>query len=306
MKHVRSWILLPMSVLGSIACSDGGAADSQGQDEATPSWEAFQASVAHTARIVDGEERYIVEFDMPVRSRDLRSYYEQRFVNAEKSTVDVLSSTGADNVWSLSAARNLKYCVSTTFGTNYGRIQTEMKQAVAEWMQAANVRFVYKAGEDSNCVDANANVDLPVMPTAEATACAPFPDPNGLGNCTSEGRALVIDIAVTEAILAGIPFTPYHAQPNVTTQDVLTHELGHFLGLRHEHDRLNYAPDDQYCGKTTAPYRALTAYDSLSIMHYAWCGGGAGSGELTLSDKRGIASIYGPPVWQVLDLIWGP
>jgi len=49
----------------------------------------------------------------------------------------------------------------------------------------------------------------------------------------------------------------------VTSQGVFRHELGHVLGLRHEHIR---APGT-FCTEDSS-WRGVTAYDSASVMHY--------------------------------------
>jgi hypothetical protein len=73
---------------------------------------------------------------------------------------------------------------------------------------------------------------------------------------------------------------------------VLTHELGHVLGLRHEHTR----PEAGKCFEDNN-WRALTTYDAHSVMHYPQCNGlNTGDLVLTAEDKKGIALLYGQPV----------
>jgi hypothetical protein len=76
-----------------------------------------------------------------------------------------------------------------------------------------------------------------------------------------------------------------------TSQGVFRHELGHVLGLRHEHIR---APGT-WCTEDTS-WRAVTAYDSNSVMHYPWCPGATNVGDLfiTASDAAGVKALYGP------------
>ena len=69
---------------------------------------------------------------------------------------------------------------------------------------------------------------------------------------------------------------------------VLRHELGHTIGFRHEHTR----PESGACFEDNQ-WRALTAYDSASVMHYPQCNG-TNKGDLVLTnlDKTGAHSLY--------------
>jgi hypothetical protein len=69
---------------------------------------------------------------------------------------------------------------------------------------------------------------------------------------------------------------------------VMRHELGHTIGFRHEHTR----PESGVCFENSQ-WRALTAYDSASVMHYPQCNG-SNNGDLNLTnlDKAGAAALY--------------
>lgn len=75
---------------------------------------------------------------------------------------------------------------------------------------------------------------------------------------------------------------------------VLRHELGHVIGLRHEHIRSGAPPECP--DESTVNTFPFTAYDPKSVMHY-FCGG-VGTRDLAISDldKAGIQKLYGPPL----------
>jgi hypothetical protein len=73
-----------------------------------------------------------------------------------------------------------------------------------------------------------------------------------------------------------------------TLTGVLRHELGHTIGFRHEHTR----PESGTCFEDNN-WRALTAYDASSVMHYPQCNG-TQTGDLVLTnlDKQGATALY--------------
>lgn len=165
--------------------------------------------------------------------------------------------------------RNLTYWVNPATFRNAGEyelVRTNLRLAAADWEAACTtcgltIREV--------ATPANATFKVQFLPGAR-----PF------------------------AALAFFPHDPvwrrfmYVSQDYFTTQfnriGIMRHELGHVLGYRHEH--IVGVPG---CYREDNRWRALTAYDPKSVMHY-FCGGG-GTGELFLSeqDKIGHQKLYG-------------
>jgi hypothetical protein len=283
-KHVLA-VVLGVGPICLPACSGsegGGGAEpaselQQGRDQ-VPSWEEFKARFASQSRIVDGSVVYIIEGDLPLDEAGLEGYYDSLYVEpVEKSTLG-LKHNGTDNIWPSPGRYELTYCVSTAFGSNYQRAKDEVSRAVQDWMNVTGVRFEYVSSADSSCTDANSAVEIPVRPTSEIDgACAFFPDQDGNPHCTSAGRALVLNYAYMDGV-------------GWYTLGIVRHELGHVLGLRHEHIRSGSSnPDCQESG-----YRNLTEYDVSSVMHYPWCLGNSVSGTIiTVRDGLGIKKVYG-------------
>jgi hypothetical protein len=83
----------------------------------------------------------------------------------------------------------------------------------------------------------------------------------------------------------------------LTLTGILRHELGHTIGLRHEHTR----PESGTCFEDN-DWRGVTDYDAFSVMHYPQCNGqGDWSLTLTAFDQNGIACLYGPAPGFTID-----
>ncbi|MEJ7598304.1 MAG: M57 family metalloprotease [Kofleriaceae bacterium] len=182
---------------------------------------------------------------------------------------------GVDDKWSASAAQNITYCVSQKgFGSRYSAVVSAMSSAAGAWESATGggVNFVHDSSQDGNCTSRNRNVvfDVNQVTTSQYLARAFFP--------SSSRRSR--NVLISTSSFGNI--APW------TLAGVLRHELGHTIGFRHEHTR----PESGTCFEDTS-WRALTAYDSSSVMHYPQCNG-TNNGDLVLtnSDKTGAAALY--------------
>lgn len=214
---------------------------------------------------------YIVDGDIPIVSREeLVTFYEQY---VREGALIVHRSGSADARWSDSQKLNLTYCVSTTFGARYTETVQAMEAATGAWEAAANVNFVHLSQYDGSCTANQSSVVFDVRPvnTTQYLARAFFPDQS------RKSRNVLI---APDA---------YGNNPSVT--GVLRHELGHSIGFRHEHTR----PESGTCFEDSQ-WRALTPYDSDSVMHYPQCNGtNTWALTLTSDDKAGAAALYGAP-----------
>jgi len=182
---------------------------------------------------------------------------------------------GADDRWNASTAQNLTYCVdSKSFGTRYSTMVSAMTSATGAWETAAGggVNFVHASAQDGSCTSRNKNVVFNVrqVTSSQYLARAFFP------STSRRGR----EILVASSSFGNI--APW------TLTGVMRHELGHTIGFRHEHTR----PDSGTCFEDNN-WRALTAYDASSVMHYPQCNGSQ-NGDLVLTnlDKAGAAALY--------------
>jgi Dual-action HEIGH metallo-peptidase len=267
-------ILTAISVV--LLCSACAGSD---DEAAIPDWEAYKASAT---RVFEGETSYVMEGDLAVTLDELRHDYLARIEAAELANAGIGSGEyhstvnrvrNRDDVWSSSARQNLTYCINNAFGSSKSRVVDEMARATADWEAQAGVNFTYVPAQDANCRGNNRNVTFAVRPWTSGGACAFFPSGGG---------------CVTRTLVINIPDLDQNYAP-VTTLGVFRHELGHILGLRHEHIR----NADPFCGESGS-YRALTAYDTSSVMHYPWCPGATNNGDLRITslDANGSRQLY--------------
>ena len=279
MFQIRRW-LAPLAITLA-ACAPEPPADQP------PTFEAFRASLLTSAR-----GHFVVEGDLLIKSEaELHEFYV-RNINPTSGLEDGEAVAQApltvdrkgfwwwaeDNKWTGGDEHALTYCVSTGFGGDYPKIVEAMRTAARDWERAANVRFAHLDAEDDNCDADNDAVLFPVQNQGNGcgrdsclNASAFFPDEDD-----EDDR--VIDV-----------YSQTFAWTPADLTSLLTHELGHVLGFRHEHVRAG-------CNNESSNWRTLTSYDARSIMHYNWCTNGISgeSGEvITPRDQQGAQKIYG-------------
>jgi hypothetical protein len=224
--------------------------------------------------LVETEEQMQSLYENFLRSLRDAQLRDEGLASTEQFSI-VNRVNGRDDVWPASTAQNLTYCISSSsFGSRYSTMVSAMNSAVGAWESAAGsgLNFVHVSSQDSNCNSRNKNVvfNIRMVTSSQYLARAFFP------STSRRGR----EILVATSSFGNI--SPW------TLTGVMRHELGHTIGLRHEHTR----PESGACFEDNN-WRALTAYDSASVMHYPQCNGSQ-SGDLVLtnSDKAGAAALY--------------
>lgn len=264
-----------LAMAGCAARTEGagfGGDDVGASTDGALSFEAYRDTVYHEPW---EHGIYVVDGDVPIPDdKRLREHWRARF--GAPGALIVHHPGGEDARWDRARASNLTYCVSTSFGDRYDRVVAAMDAAAAEWEAAADVDLVHVEAEDGACTATNERVIFDVRPVRGAYyyARAFFPDYERTRR----------NVLINES-----SFTP--SQDELTLTGILRHELGHALGFRHEHTR----PESGRCYEDSR-WRALTAYDRASVMHYPHCNGtGSWALEITDRDREGAAALYGPP-----------
>lgn len=259
---------LSMALLAGVSLV--GCGGPEAVEEKVPTFEEFAAQA-----IKDEGDVYVVNGDEAVEGlAGLRQYYDNAVAGTGASEGGLaVYYSGGDIKWSSTQKMNLTYCVSSSsFGTRYSTVVSAMNSAAAAWEATASVNFIHSSSYDSNCTASQTGVLFDVRQTTDTSylARAFFP------NYARSSRNILISTSAFGTI------SPW------TLTGVLRHELGHVLGFRHEHTRLTSTG----CYEDSA-WRALTSYDSSSVMHYPQCNG-TQTGDLVLTslDQSGARALY--------------
>ncbi len=256
MNKICSLIFLSSGLFAAACATDGPA------EPELPSWEEYKAGAARVSE--DGNPYFLIGGDLVVKEeKRLREAYDEYIAvlraeasglsSVEQHSTVMLKPNGQDDIWSSSQRLNLTYCVDNAWGSSKQRVVDEMAAATGAWEAVANVDFLYVPAQDGNCGSSPSGVLFSVRKQSSGGGCAFFPQ----DGVSCEGTR------VLTYSLNNVP-----GGPPVTTTGILRHELGHILGLRHEHIRSGFSCNGGF--EPTNNARNVTAYDSASVMHYPW------------------------------------
>ncbi len=270
----------PKLALG-VACLAMGCDGFESEAELAPSFEEF---LARSVTLPDG--RIVADEDILFADEEaVRAYYDQQ-LDASADRLGLLDEDddpgfrssvrlfgGEDDRWAGVENMHLTYCVDTgSFGGNSIALSSALDRAMDSWSRRVGV--VFEQRDVSPCNRANTSVVFNVRSiSASFFASAFFPS-----SPRSERELLVTPSAFTTS--AG----------GRDLEGILRHELGHVLGLSHEHVWLN-----PLCtSEGPAEARLLTPYDVDSVMHYPQCRpSGTGGYRQTEQDYLGAFTLYG-------------
>ena len=226
-----------------------------------------------------GTGKYVLDWDIATNDEaKLFSYWE----SIQQGTLAIYSINGADIKWNDTQKLNLTYCIGSTFGANTQKVVDAMAAASdGGWEKFANVNYIHVTAQDgAGCTATNTNV---VMDVNQVNSGGQYLARSFFPNDARADRNVLIDPASFDPAQTG----------NIPLSNILTHELGHTLGFRHEHIRSDQGRTVQ-CPEDNQ-YRGVTPYDVVSTMHYPQCGSPGNTLALSAKDQSGVAMIYGAP-----------
>lgn len=209
-----------------------------------------------------------------------------------RSTVGCRSPEGRDDIWDRARIGSLTYC----FGSfEDAQLELEVRDAfeIATWEYelATDVNFVHRLELDGRSCTKDSDVVFVVREGGDAD-CSIFGCPlaDAFFPSMAEGSAPQDVVFFPEAV----------DHPEFGVKGIVQHELGHVLGLWHEHAR--FVQDDGVLSQDrelkcmlsagwSSSWRGVTPPDPDSVMGYPYCRGTPG-GAVGLSPMDRLALRY--------------
>lgn len=194
-----------------------------------------------------------------------------------------------DRTWDAARRLDLSYClIGFTDASLRARTAEALAPATAQWERAGGVNFVHRAELDGAAGCASPEQVAFVVRQGTEDDC-------GARGCPLASASFPPDEAGAGAQLVVWPEAL--RSRHYTLETVVLHELGHLLGLVHEHSR--FVQSKEICVDAASQrWRGLTFPDPASVMGDARCPGispESTHGRLSAGDRLGAWTLYAGP-----------
>jgi hypothetical protein len=235
---------------------------------------------------IDDETYYVAETDVLLDEAQLAEYAAASRAlppELEDKPHEALAVLKAGKIVRWKPGLELSYFVARATFTDdeYVKVKGYMMQATRDWQDACGVRFAHKDGLDGVASPSGAVFAVRKEDSGGRFIAAAF-----YPHDAKKRRHMLID--------------PGYFNTRFDRVGVLRHELGHVLGLRHEHIRKEAPPTCP--GEDVGNTLALSLYDPKSVMHYLCAGIENPRLEISDTDRIAAQRLYGPPLGRVIDV----
>ncbi|WP_455874762.1 hypothetical protein [Rhizobium yanglingense] len=229
--------------------------------------------------VYDGREPfYVLEGDLRLTQQQVwaRINSATPVPVANNSELNVMFRNGLADKWPL-GHRSLTFAIDKRSFTNaeYKLIRKNFLLAIPAWTKSCGcgLSITHKPEHDFKPSLSDVTFIVKKDPNARAFyALAFFPN----------------DPRDTRYVIIG---PEYFQQIEYDKVGIIRHEIGHVLGYRHSH--IGGIEGCEFYEEKDKNWKALSPYDSSSVMHYPCGGGGSPKFLLSATDQRDHRKFYG-------------
>ncbi len=267
--------------------------------------------------IHSNDDIYYLEGDIKMNLEELQDYYNQRIERAEaysnnsratyEDWYDKYDNYDSHSIWNDTQKLNLKYFIDSSFTNTINNAEfydgtrniynaratmiSRMEEATEKWEETCNINFTRI--NDPSEADANDVVIKIYYEEYPLVYTGPWAYSKLYGSAFFPNEQYKSDDL-------GIQFTQFYLEEDNEHQRYTTiHELGHALGLRHEHMWTSSGSEPSNRQHNSYWYLKSVSHkgwiDTASIMYYNNYSEYSGDYDISSTDAETMEYLYGAP-----------
>ncbi|MCP4131906.1 MAG: matrixin family metalloprotease [bacterium] len=272
-------LTLCVSLVSCFSDDQGGSQEASDISYSSENWTEYKAQQVVEYQYSETETRFLVEGDIVFTSEEaVKDYFNNMTGNSGSKSSGHLVNGNLDK-WDDDTRQNLTYKIEGFSRSRKAIVKQYMDAATQEWEAAADLNFIDITGQADTplfVVKAPSWWDAMTGYLQGVIASAFFPSSDEY-----------------ELTLYSVFFKDDYINDQWNTEQermyTVCHELGHVLGLRHEHI---WGDNGVQTGEASAPAQLLTEKDPQSIMWYPHVAGYTGDGTISDLDEAGVNVLY--------------